>query len=43
MLYSLALWVGLPQQLQEGRIGAVKCIALALEEKCDLVGAANRG
>jgi hypothetical protein len=39
MLHSLALWAGLPQQLQEGKMGAIECIALALEEECDdLVG-----
>jgi predicted nucleic acid-binding protein len=39
MLHSLALWARLPEYLQEGRMGAAKCIALALEEKCDdLVG-----
>jgi hypothetical protein len=42
MLHSLALWAGLPQQLQKGRMGAAKCITLTLEEECDdLVGIAG--
>jgi hypothetical protein len=36
--------VGLPQQLQEGKMGAAECTALALEEECDdLVGIVGGG
>jgi hypothetical protein len=39
MLHSLALWAGLPQQLQEGTMGVTECTTLALEEECDdLIG-----
>ncbi len=44
MLHSLALWIRLPQSLQENKMGVVKCTTLALEEKYDdLVGAASGG
>ncbi len=44
MLHSLVLWARLPQWLQKGTMGVVKCIALALKEKCDdLVGVIGGG
>ncbi len=44
MLHSIALWAGLPQYLQEGRMGVAKCTAVALEEECDdLVGVVGGG
>ncbi len=42
-IYQL-LWTGLPQQLQEGRMGVAECTALAFEKECDdLVGVASGG
>jgi len=44
MLHSLVLWAGLPQSLQEVRMGVAECVALVLEEECDdLVGATGVG